>query len=119
MALPVYTKLLFEGLCTLTSTVLFGPIPAGHVYVVRDVEGLIIPNIFPTAGLVAIQDTDSDLFLGGIYFPFAGPSPTVGNVPFRWEGRQLFETSSVGFLNIPSGNCSVALRITGYDLTTP
>jgi hypothetical protein len=110
MAQAVYSLRIFAtgGLSPGAGTV--GPIvPAGLVYIVRDIDAFD-----DTAGssdnLIVFNQT------GGVLLSWQGPSiASIGN--YQWRGRQVYNEGEQVAVRSFAGTWAVA--ISGYQLTLP
>lgn len=110
MASAVYSLRLFAagGLTSAAGTV--GPVvPAGLVYVLRDIDALEITGTRPAEWFLAGQTGVSIVN----FFISAAADP--GNT--QWRGRQVYNTGErIGF-TVATGTWSIAAS--GYQLTLP
>lgn len=110
MAREVYSLRIFAsgGLSVAAGQV--GPIvPAGFVYVVRDIDALELTGVSGGQLQLISQVGTVVWFAGGL------PGPAAGN--WSWRGRQVYnEGEQVGF---KSGAGTWSMACSGYQLTLP
>lgn len=105
MTRPLYSVLLLEGTGAGSANV-----PAGDVWVVRDVSGIIkaAPGSSPGAIHFSVNGTR---FWEALVVPFR-------EIPFHWSGRQVLAGGQTLDVNLFGGPV-VSYAISGYQLTTP
>lgn len=108
---PVYTKLLFAYLWFTGSSQTFGPVPAGKVWIVTDIDVSVEAEISNDFG----SFTFADIFGRSIYrlvTPMIFPGKT-----FTWRGREVFVAGEEG--TVATTNFVASARINGYELSAP
>lgn len=112
MAFSVYSKAFFDETGLTVGAHSIGPVPAGFVWVVRDIDSY---NDGVTSAAVAGWSLSS--VSGGA--PFAGvPSGWAQCGQFyQWSGRQVIDEGDELALEAFGSGWSV--RISGYQLTLP
>lgn len=87
-----------------------GPVPAGYLWVVRDVVAWDEGPPHLSVGWT--------LYTGGGSF-ICGVDPSRGRArtAYHWEGRQVVETGDT--LNLNTTSATMTARVTGYVLTLP
>jgi len=86
------------------------PVPAGEVWVVRDVTLLQFAGSAGAASNVYVGDALT------LWFIAAHLDPTVADAYYHWEGRQVIAPGSA--IRVLTGE-STQVRISGYILTLP
>lgn len=104
MTVPVYSSRF--GFQKNTTAWTSSSVPAGHVWVVRDISGLY-------DGLLG---TDVVFALGNVGF-FSAQFVATVNGPFHWEGRVVMLEGD--HLDTSGGPDGIDFVISGYDLTLP
>lgn len=110
MARAVYSTLFYGGVIS-SSTGTAGPVPAGVVWVVRDVCMVnygLWPEPLVGAGVLD-QHNYPVLWVGA---PHAIPQTM-----FHWDGRQVFEPGDT--IRAVAEDAAWAFRVSGYVLTLP
>lgn len=111
MPLPLYSKLL-AAIAGGTGTTTVGPVPAGFIWIVRDVDG--VGNGSGAAGTLYLELIDPS---AAIVIFAAFDLPATGNTNTPWRGRQVLpEGWSLRVL--PAGAYWQG-AISGYQLSSP
>lgn len=109
---PVFTRLLGQHFFASPASTVFGPVPAGEVWIVRDI---VASNQFNTwlnrlAGLNVQVG-------GGIDIWRLSGSGVVGGQTYHYDGRQVVNPGDSITVNDPDGGWSI--RITGFVFDLP
>ncbi len=112
----VYTALLFQLDAPAGTSVAFGPVPAGHRYVVTDIVAWgNLDQFQPLRNDVNLQFSDS-----GHNFRvwWLGPGTPANFQSLHWTGRQVLNPGNFATLVNDDTN-EWTVRVTGFDLTLP
>lgn len=110
MARTVYSIRIFAAGGLNAAAGVVGPIvPAGHVYVVRDIDALEISGTRPAEFFFASQVGVS------VQNFFVATTADPGNI--QWRGRQVYNEGERVAFSVFTGLWSIACS--GYDLTLP
>jgi hypothetical protein len=111
VAAPVYSSQLLQARLP-DNTTATEVVPAGVIWVVRDISGVIFPG--PNSGTNVEVDADSTAI-------FTQEAPPGCSIPFHWEGRVVLAAGQALVASNQFGVLSteVQLIISGYVLTLP
>lgn len=110
MARVVYSQRFFAGAAASPVGPVGPVVPAGFVWVVRDVDAVVRSS--GTAQMELLGQV-----AGQILVLWSYPQSPVPDNNFTWRGRQVFAEGERVGINVLSGNWDVG--ISGYQLTLP